>query len=137
VTGCGVPGSHRLVVLGRLLRPLIELHWTCDVARWSDVALEDAAPQAHLFGIERTAFPPGLVTALHELQQGRCYYCDAPVGGRGYVDDFPAWSRSPKNAVENLVADHCNLAKSDHLVTDTHLDRWLTHNTSPGAAGLR
>jgi hypothetical protein len=32
------------------------------------------------------------------------------------------------SAIQNLVlADHCNLAKSDHLVTATHLDRWLTH----------
>ena len=116
------------MVLGPLLRPLIELHWARDVARWSGVALEDTALQAHLFGVERTAFPSDLVGGLHEIQHGRCFYCDEPVVGRGHVDHFLAWSRWPNNAVENLVlADRCNLAKSDHLVTDTHLDRWITH----------
>jgi hypothetical protein len=120
--------ADRLVVLGPLLRPLIELHWARDVARWSGVALEDTALQAHLFGVERTAFPSDLVAGLNEIQHGRCFYCDEPVVGPGHVDHFLAWSRWPNNAVENLVlADRCNLAKSDHLVTDTHLDRWLTH----------
>jgi len=123
-----LPGvADQLVVLGPLLRPLIELHWSRDVARWSGVALEDSALLAHLFGIDRTAFPTTLVTGLADLQRGRCFYCDEPVTGRGHVDHFLAWSRWPNNAIENLVlADHCNLAKSDHLVAATHLDRWLT-----------
>jgi hypothetical protein len=36
-----LPGvADQLVVLGPLLRPLIELHWSRDVARWSGVALD-------------------------------------------------------------------------------------------------
>jgi hypothetical protein len=124
-----LPGvADQLVVLGPLLRPLIELHWSRDVARWSGIALEDSALHAHLFGIDRTAFPPPLVAGLVELQGGRCFYCDNPVAGRGHVDHFLAWSRWPNNAIENLVlADRCNLAKSDHLVTIDHLDHWLDH----------
>jgi hypothetical protein len=124
-----LPGvADELVVLGPLLRPLIELHWSRDVARWSGVALEDRSLHAHLFGIDRTAFPAPLVAGLHDLQGGRCFYCDQLVVGRGHVDHFLAWSRWPNDAVENLVlADRCNLAKSDHLVAAAHLDRWFAH----------
>ena len=33
--------ADRLVVLGPLLRPLIELHWTLDVTRWTGVDTEE------------------------------------------------------------------------------------------------
>ena len=121
-----LPGvGDRLIVLGPMLRPLIELHWTRDVARWTGVNLEDAALQAHLFGAERVAFPASLVAELRNLQEGRCFYCDEPIAGRGHVDHFLAWSRWPNDAIENLVmADRCNLDKSDHLVTADHVTRW-------------
>jgi hypothetical protein len=111
-----------------MLRPLIELHWTRDVARWTGVNLEDTALQAHLFGVERVAFPTALVETLRELQCGRCFYCDEPIAGRGHVDHFLAWSRWPNDAIENLVlADRCNLAKRDHLVAPRHLTGWRDH----------
>ena len=121
-----LPGvADRLVVLGPMLRPLIQLHWTRDVARWTGVSLEDTALQAHLFGSERVAFPAQIVSALFDLQHGCCFYCDEPLSGRGHVDHFLAWSRWPNDAIENLVlADRCNLAKSDHLVVEEHLGRW-------------
>ena len=51
--------------------------------------------------------------------------------GRGHVDHFLAWSRWPNDAIENLVlADRCNLAKSDHLVAAYHLDHWTNHIAS-------
>jgi hypothetical protein len=133
-----LPGvADRLIVLGPMLRPLIELHWTRDVARWTGVSLEDAALQAHLFGAERVAFPTSLVTALRDLQAGRCFYCNVPIAGRGHVDHFLAWSRWPNDAIENLVlADRCNLDKSDHLVTADHLTRWCDRlNDTSGALG--
>jgi hypothetical protein len=121
-----LPGvADRLIVLGPMLRPLIELHWTRDVARWTGVSLEDAALQAHLFGAGRVAFPASLVAQLRDLQGGYCFYCGEPLAGRGHVDHFLAWSRWPNDAIENLVlADRCNLDKSDHLVTADHLTRW-------------
>ena len=121
-----LPGiADRLVVLGPLLRPLIELHWTRDVARWTGIDLEDSSLQVHLFGADRVAFPAQMVTALADLQAGRCFYCDEPIAGRGHVDHFLAWSRWPNDAIENLVlADRCNLAKSDHLVATGHVRRW-------------
>lgn len=40
-----LPGvADRLVVLGPLLRPLVELHWTRDVARWSSVDVDHFLP---------------------------------------------------------------------------------------------
>lgn len=124
-----LPGVvDRLVVLGPMLRPLIELHWTADVARWTGLDLEDAALRSHLFGSERVAFSARLVGGLRELQGGCCFYCGDAIGGRGQVDHFLAWSRWPNDAVENLVlADGCNGAKSDHLVARRHLERWIAH----------
>lgn len=124
-----LPGvAGRLIVLGPMLRPLIELHWVRDVARWTGVSLEDSALHSHLFGRERAAFPRVLVDRLAELQVGRCFYCAQHIDGRGHVDHFLAWSRWPNDAIENLVlADRCNLAKSDHLVSLDHLRRWRHH----------
>lgn len=123
-----LPGvADRLVVLGPMLRPLIELHWTNDVARWTGVNLEDDALRAHLFGRERASFPARLVGGIRDLQDGACFYCGHPIRGRGQVDHFLAWSRWPNDAVENLVlADRCNGAKSDHLGAVAHLNRWTT-----------
>lgn len=124
-----LPGViDRLVVLGPLLRPLIELHWVNDIARWTGVRLEDASLNAHLFGTERVSFPRLLVGELREVQDGCCFYCGDCIAGRGQVDHFLAWSRWPNDSIENLVlADGCNTAKSDHLVVRTHLDRWQTN----------
>ena len=120
--------ADRLAVLGPLLRPLIELHWTSDVARWSGVALEDDALRAHLFGSQRVAFPRGLVSGLRELQNDVCFYCGDRLAPKTEVDHFLAWSRWPNDAIENLViADACNGAKSDHLAAGLHLVKWRRH----------
>lgn len=121
-----LPGvADRLVVLGPLLRPLIELHWTRDVARWTGVATEEDRLRAHLFGTDRVAFPPPLRAALHDLQDGRCFYCGDRLPVRSQIDHFLAWSRWPNDAIENLVlADRCNGDKSDHLAETAHLARW-------------
>lgn len=59
--------ADRLVVLGPMLRPLIELHWTRDVARWTRLPMEDEALRTHLFGSDRVGFParssPGSATS--------------------------------------------------------------------------
>jgi hypothetical protein len=130
-----LPGiADRLIVLGPMLRPLIELHWARDVARWTGVSLEDTALQEHLFGAERVALPSALVEELRSIQGSRCFYCDEVLIGRGHVDHFLAWSRWPNDAIENLVlADRCNLAKSDHLVAAQHLDHWADHVRSYAA----
>jgi 5-methylcytosine-specific restriction endonuclease McrA len=124
-----LPGvADRLVTLGPLLRPLIELHWTRDVARWTGIATEDEHLRAHLFGSSRTSFLAGLRRRLVELQDGSCFYCGDQLGGRPEVDHILAWSRWPNDAIENLVlADRCNSAKSDHLAASMHVTRWAAH----------
>lgn len=118
--------ADRLVVLGPLIRPLIELHWTRDVARWTGVNTEEDRLRAHLFGTERAAFPTVLRGGLEEVQGGRCFYCGAALTRNAQVDHFLAWSRWPNDAVENLVvADRCNGDKSDHLTAPDHVDRWV------------
>jgi hypothetical protein len=127
--------ADRLVVLGPLLRPLIELHWTRDVARWTGLITEEDQLRAHLFGSDRVAFPRSLREALHELQDGRCFYCERSITPGAPVDHFLAWSRWPNDAIENLVlADRCNGDKSDHLTVAAHLDRWSDRVREQGAA---
>lgn len=117
--------ADRLAVLGPMLRPLIELHWTRDVARWTGLASEDQALHDHLFGTERTTFPRAFVDDLSDLQHGECFYCHDRLTSKREVDHFLAWSRWPNDAVENLVvADRCNGSKSDHLAATAHLARW-------------
>jgi len=123
--------ADRLVVLGPMLRPLIELHWARDVARWTRLEMEDGDLRQHLFGSERATFPRSLVGALADLQQHECFYCGDRLGPRREVDHFIAWSRWPNDAVENLVlADRCNSYKSDHLAASEHLVRWRTRLAS-------
>ncbi len=123
--------ADRLVVLGPMIRPLIELHWTRDVARWTGVSTEEDKLRAHLFGTDRVAFPQPLREGLRELQGGQCFYCGSTLAKGAQVDHFLAWSRWPNDAVENLVlADHCNGDKSDHLCSRRHLDRWLGRLTN-------
>lgn len=117
--------ASRLVVLGPMLRPLIELHWARDVAKWSAVPSEDENLRSHLFGSSRVAFPSHLVGGLRELQNNECFYCGDRLVAKCEVDHFVAWSRWQNDAVENLVvADRCNASKSDHLAGEQHLVRW-------------
>lgn len=121
--------ADRLIVLGPLLRPLIELHWTRDVARWTGVQTEEDRLRAHLFGADRVTFPSLVREGLMILQNGRCFYCDREVSRTSQVDHFVAWSRWPNDSIENLVlADRCNGDKSDHLAVTDHVQRWLQRN---------
>ena len=69
--------------------------------------------------------------ALFEMQEGRCFYTNRPLGvATADVDHFLPWSRSPVNAIENLVvADRrINGNKSDHLAAAEHVHRWRERN---------
>ena len=116
------------MTLGPLLRPLVELHWTRDVARWTGVATEEDRLRAHLFGADRVSFPVALRGGLAELQAHSCFYCGDRLGTMNQVDHFLAWSRWPNDAIENLVvADQCNGFKREHLAAADHVDRWALH----------
>lgn len=118
--------TERLVVLGPLLRPLIELHWVRDVAKWTGVATQDEQLRTHLFGANRVGFPTPVRDGLSRLQNGRCFYCNEVFTRAPQVDHFLAWARWPNDAIENLVAaDGCNGLKSDHLAAPRHLEHWM------------
>ena len=85
-----LPGvTDRLVVLGPLLRPLIELHWARDVARWTGVSTEEDRLRRHLFGSDRVGFPAAVKSGLVEMQEGRCFYCSQPLGPEGRGRPLP------------------------------------------------
>ena len=67
---------------------------------------------------------------LEELQNDRCFYCDARLRGRGAVDHVVPWRRYPVDLAHNFVlADAgCNSRKSDLLADVPFLDRWLRRN---------
>lgn len=131
------PGaSDELVRLAPLLRPLIELHWVRMVASLNGLDLEGERLRAHLFGADRSTFPPDLRSGLRELQDGRCFYCDERLRARSEVDHYIPWSRWPNDAIENLVlADACNNHKRDHLAAADHAQRWA-HRLTTQAADL-
>jgi hypothetical protein len=103
--------ADRLVVIGPMLRPLIELHWSRDVARWTRLPMEDDDLRAHLFGTDRSAFPKALVGQLSELQRRRVLLLRQPGWARGgrWTTSSPGragpttrwrtwWSRMPATA---------------------------------------
>ena len=115
-----------LVSLGGLLRPLVELHWTRAVARFSNEPLPEEHLRHFLFGSERISLR-SVGPGLREAQAGRCFYCRQPLTPSGVeVDHFVPWSRLPNDALGNLVlADQrCNNAKRDHYADLELLARW-------------
>jgi 5-methylcytosine-specific restriction endonuclease McrA len=120
------PGvGEYLLQLSGSLRPLIQRRWAAMVAQLN--RLEDSQLENFLFGADRT--PTARVRAgLWEIQDSRCFYCDARVAdpAHGEVDHFLPWSRYPDDSLDNLViADKsCNAWKSNSLAASEHLARW-------------
>lgn len=98
---------------------------------------------AHLVGqshdIERFMFGAGRepirqhLDLLTESQHGLCLYCQRGLSREfAHVDHFVPWMLHRCDAVPNLVAAHanCNLAKSDWLAAEPHLERWTRRNES-------
>jgi 5-methylcytosine-specific restriction endonuclease McrA len=115
-----------LVSLSGLLRPLIELHWTRQVAQFNRLTLGEDRLREFLFGAERRALQH-LQPGLREAQDGRCFYCTQPLAvGAVQVDHFVPWARVPNDGLANLVlADsRCNNSKSDNYADLELLDRW-------------
>lgn len=117
-----------LVSLAGLLRPLLELHWTREVAKFNGTELAEDRLREFLFGSERenlARLRPGLLAA----QQGRCFYCRATLrAGQVDVDHFVPWARAPNDGLQNLVlADRrCNNSKRDHWADPSLLNTWAS-----------
>ena len=132
-----LPGvAEALLSLAGLVRPLVELHLTREVARFNRQAFsQEDRLREFLFGASRVDLSH-LVAGLTDVQQGRCFYCRASLRrGQVDVDHFLPWSRMPNDALANLVlADRtCNGAKSNHLAAFTHLDAYA--HREAGALG--
>lgn len=119
------PGvSAALIALNGVLRPLIYRSWALMVASMNGLPRESRL-EDFLFGSERISLLP-VRSALHELQGGRCFYCDKSMPSGCHVDHFVPWSRHADNSIDNLVAAHdsCNGRKSDFLAAAEHVERW-------------
>ena len=118
----GDAGDH-LVRLAPLIRPLVQREWAALVARFNE--LPEAELERFLFGARREAIAH-LAAPLGELQDGRCFYCEAKLGPRVAVDHFVPWSRHPDDGLDNLVVAHapCNGEQRDHLAAAEHVERW-------------
>jgi 5-methylcytosine-specific restriction endonuclease McrA len=113
-----------LIGLTGLLRPLIELYWTREVARFNRVQLPEDGLRDFLFGSERESLArlrPGLLDA----QDGGCFYCGARLAAVE-VDHFVPWSRVPNDGLANLVLTdrRCNGSKRDAYADLPLLERW-------------
>jgi hypothetical protein len=90
-----------------------------------------------LFGAQRTALI-AMASALSDAQDGQCLYCQRRVSA-GHIDHFVPWSRYPRDLAHNLVLAHveCNSKKSDLLVSEAHLERWLERNNRHDTAIIK
>ena len=71
---------------------------------------------------------------LHEVQDGCCYYCDAPMGLDVHVDHMTPLSRGGSNWPENLAlaCATCNLRKNAKTAEEFRSSegRWNSKNSS-------
>lgn len=123
----GVPEA--LLRFSALLRPLIELAFVRDVARWNDLDTAESRLHLHLFGAVRGAWPVGLKEELLAAQDRRCFY--DPEGRRFrpedlQIDHFLPWARFHADGVVNLVlaSPSSNASKSDLFAATRHVQAW-------------
>jgi 5-methylcytosine-specific restriction endonuclease McrA len=122
-----------LVRLAPLLRPLIERLWAARIVVYN--RLPEGQLDEFLFRRARLE-AVRLRLGLLELQDHRCFYTGRRLRpSDADVDHFVPWSRSPVNAIENLVvADRrANHNKRDHLAAADHVVRWRERNQRLGA----
>ena len=126
-----LPGvAEGLCRLAPLVRPLLQRLWAGQVVAYN--RLPDGDIDRFLFQRERVGTLQ-LRRGLLELQGGRCFYTgEALTVATADVDHFLPWSRTPMNAIENLVVAgrRANNNKRDHLAAVEHLAHWRTRNTS-------
>ena len=123
----GVPEA--LLRFSALLRPLIELAFVRDVARWNNLDTAESRLHAHLFGAARVAWSSELKEELLAVQDRRCFY--DPEGRRLraedlQVDHFLPWVRFHADGVADLVLarpSH-NASKNDLFAASRHVQAW-------------
>ena len=126
--------AEELVRLTPLVRPLIELHYVRDVARYNEMQTVEEELLEYLFGSERGHVTTLVRRQIRKRQHSRCFYADehhdppGPTRGpRLVLDHFMPWSRFRLDAPENFVlaTESRNRSKSDHLPHARHVVRYL------------
>jgi 5-methylcytosine-specific restriction endonuclease McrA len=86
-----------------------------------------------LFGVDRATLAI-FRRILAESQNGRCFYCHAPLGSAAEVDHFIPWTLYPTDLGHNFVlaCRACNGDKSDRLAAYPHLEGWWARNDKHG-----
>ncbi len=128
------PGAaEHLIALTGVLRPVIRREWALMVGTMND--LPEARLEEFLFGASRVSLEV-VRGPLHDLQAGRCFYCDERTAGRSDVDHFIPWARYADNDLDNLVLAHssCNHQKRDFFAAAGHLERWVGRQRRHGDA---
>jgi 5-methylcytosine-specific restriction endonuclease McrA len=114
-----------------LIGDLVRGAWVRYVRRHNHDALGTTADLTEfLFGGERCDLSV-VRGILHEVQKGRCFYCDRTMQSRaGHVDHFIPWVKYPLDLGHNFVVAHqtCNSAKADHLAAADFLAAWADRN---------
>ncbi|RTR38780.1 HNH endonuclease [Shewanella canadensis] len=111
---------------------LARSHWTqkvCDFPLNHAVIGGQGNLSEFLFGSDRNSIIKAR-PVLHDIQKGKCFYCNKPLKETGEVDHFIPWARYPNDLGHNFVLAHskCNKSKSDHLAAEQHKERWFEQN---------
>ncbi len=123
--------AGHLVALNGVLRPVIRREWALMVGAMNH--LPEAALEEFLFGASRASLE-AVRRPLHDLQEGRCFYCQESTAGRSDVDHFIPWARYADDSLDNLVLAHprCNNQKRDFFAGVGHLAHWVSRQRRHG-----
>lgn len=127
------PGAAQaLISLGPLLRPFI-MRWWSEKAAALNPSVEEATSMLNfeqfMFGRDRVALDR-IAEGLLDLQAGRCFYCEDPIGKNREIDHFVPWSQSGDDGLFNLVAScaRCNNSKRSILAGVDFLESLIDRN---------
>lgn len=114
-----------------MLISMIRGSWVAYIRRFNLKELGQVTDlSSFLFGSERAPISV-YRDLLMDIQRGSCFYCRGNLKKEDVeVDHFVPWSKYPVDLGHNFVLAHkkCNLAKSDSLAGEGHLERWCLRN---------
>jgi hypothetical protein len=117
-----------------LIEDVVRSAWLRHVLRCNSRLLGATAQVESFLFPESRASLEGWRAPLQVVQGDACFYCGKSIGGTPAVDHFLPWTRYRRDLGHNFVLAHdrCNHAKSDHLASCEHLDRWCRRNAEHG-----
>ncbi|MCB9886707.1 MAG: HNH endonuclease [Planctomycetes bacterium] len=117
-----------------LVEEIVRSAWIRFVLRCNPRLLGAPAMVEDFLFPESRASLATLRAPLAKVQGNACFYCTRKIHGTPDVDHFLPWSRYRRDLGHNFVLAHsaCNQAKSDHLASYEHLQRWHARNEAHG-----